>query len=145
MTNEKIITIIALLLLGICFFALNGCEGGKEIVDSYQQMNEWNKTLEEVYVIETIGELSDTSTCLSCIGCVNMKSNCMSNAGYYGCIDCFGVTINEEDYTLEDLFAEQKIFGGLCGTSCLSCYLVKIPLPDSNWGIKPAYGCMTGE
>ena len=145
MKKEKIITSAFLMALGICVLMINGCGNDKKFYELYlEQMKDKDKTVEEVYVVNQMGKLKENSDCLSCIGCVNMRSSCFSNAGYYGCIDCFGATI-DEDAEISDLFSEKKIYGGLCGSSCLSCYWVNFPLLDSDGDVKPAYGCMIGE
>ncbi|MDE6889780.1 MAG: hypothetical protein K2P45_14280 [Eubacterium sp.] len=145
MRKDKVITTVILAMLGLCFLLLNGCGGEKEFDELVLgAMKDVDQTAEQVYVVNQIGKLEQNSDCLNSIGCVNMKSGCFSNAGYYGCIDCFGVTVGE-DSTLEDLFSEKKIYGGMFGSSCLSCYWVKFPLMDSNGNVRPAYGFMMGE
>lgn len=145
MKKEIFITSTILVVLGMCFLMLNGCSSDKEIYEIYlDEMKDVDKNAEEGYVINQMGKLKENSDCLSCIGCVNMKKGCFANTGYLGCIDCFGVTVGE-DTTAAEFFSEKKIFGGVCGSSCLSCYWVNVPMLNSDGHFQPAYGCLRGE
>lgn len=146
MKKEKFITATILAILGLCFLMLNGCASNddKEFYElCIEYMKDEDKTAEDLYIAKKISDLGENNSCLTCIGCANMKDGCGFGGTYYGCIDCFGVTIGDDD-TLGDLFYSKKIYGGLCGSSCLSCYCVNFPMIDSDKNIKPTYGCLTG-
>lgn len=146
MKNEKYTTAIILAVLGLCFFTLNGCTSSNDKQFSetlLEYMAEGDEEAQNLFIANEISKLDENSNCLTCIGCANMKDGCGFGGVYYGCIDCFGLTAGEKT-TLKDLFYTKKIYGGLCDSSCLSCYWVNFPMIDSDGYIKPTYGCLTG-
>lgn len=87
-------------------------------------------------VIDDIDDMANSQSLFTCLGGFERHRGGCDAKNYYGCVDCFGLTMSD-DKKIEDYYGYAN--------GCDSCTYVQFPIfniPEQK--ILPVYGCYVG-